>query len=434
MKRLSMGEMKAFQEDQITFIQQEVKEQGGIAALKIMWIEFIILTDPNIIREFLVRHANQVHRDPFVSPIFRRIFGNGLFVAEGKEWKRKRKLVQPAFHAMRVREYADTMASYSKEMVDSWSTDDVYAMDDQLTQLTLRIIAKTMYGVDIDVQTETIGRVMKELLGIVELQLRRSFNLPPWLPTPSNLKQKRLYKEISALLLSIIRERRAEGVDKGDLLSMLLQSKDESGQGMDDQELLDECMTLFVAGHETTAAALTWTWYVLGRNPEIASRLYDEVDTVLGKETVSFEKLKEMPYLDAVIKETMRMYPPAYGFARTVLEPFELGGHTFNKKAVVMVSTYATHHRPDLYPEPDEFRPERFLDEEPDRYAYLPFGAGPRICLGNMFAMLEAAIILVTMIQNVTLEPLSDAPATLETLVTLRPRDPVEMKVSKRPE
>jgi len=160
--------------------------------------------------------------------------------------------------------------------------------------------------------------------------------------------------------------------------------------------------------------------------------LYEEVDRVLGQERVTFEKLKEMPYLDAFIKETMRMYPPAYGFARTVLEPFELAGHEFKEKEIVIISTYATHHRADLYPEPEVFRPERFLGGEPDRYAYLPFGAGPRICLGNMFAMMEAAIILSTMIQNVKLQAMSDAEAELETVVTLRPKQKIEMKVRKR--
>jgi cytochrome P450 len=433
MRRLSMREMNAFQADQTGFIQKMIAEQGNVVVLKMMWMRFIILAEPDVVGEFLIKHADQVERDPFVSPIFKRIFGEGVFVAEGARWKRKRKLVSPAFRVKRVRDYAGTMAAYTRDMLDGWSGGDVVAIDAQLTQLTLRIIAKTMYDVDLEGEVETIGRTMKSLLSIVEAQLRSPMSAPAWVPTPTNLRQRRLYGELRELLLGIIARRRASGEDAGDLLSMLLQVEDEDGAPMGDDELLDECMTLFVAGHETTAAALTWTWYLLGRHAEARERVYEEVDRVLGGEPVTAQDVEQMPYLEAVIKESMRLYPPAYGFARTVTEPFELAGYAFEEKTIVMVSTYAMHRRADLYPEPEAFRPERFLEgEPPGRHAYLPFGAGRRICLGSAFAMLEAAVILATMIQRVRLEPVDEAPAVEDTLVTLRPRDPVRMTVTTR--
>jgi cytochrome P450 len=217
---------------------------------------------------------------------------------------------------------------------------------------------------------------------------------------------------------------------------MLLSVRDEEGNPMPEQQVLDECLTLFVAGHETTAAALTWAWYLLAQHPDVAQQLCDQIDEVLGDEPLTFEKLSSLPLLEAVIKETLRLYPPAFGFGRQVQEPFTAVGYDFPKNAVILFNSYVTHRRADLYEEPDAFRPERFLDKatEPDRYAYFPFGAGPRICLGNMFAMLEAQVILATMMQQVQLQLAVTKPVELDTLVTLRPKEALLMQVAeKRP-
>jgi cytochrome P450 len=258
----------------------------------------------------------------------------------------------------------------------------------------LRIIAKTMYGVDLADQTAAIGHHMQTLLSIAEAQLGQFVVAPSWLPTRQNRRQKEALAAVRALLRDIIRQRQAEGVDKGDLLSMLLQARDEDGRPMPEEQLLDECMTLFVAGHETTAAALTWCFALLTDHPAVAERLTAEVDEVLQGQPIQFEQIAALPYLDGVLKETLRLYPPAFGFGRAVQEPFSVAGTAFPQKAILRFSVYATHHSPLYYDEPEAFRPERFLDEatKPDRYTYLPFGAGSRICVGNMFAMMEAAV------------------------------------------
>lgn len=432
MRRLTFAEMQAFQRDQLAFVQGLTAELGGIAHVKMLWLEMFFVTEPAIIRELLIHHGHQMHRDPFVSRVFKRFMGNGVFVAEGQAWQRQRKLVQPAFHAMRIRDYTDTMAAYTRDMVAGWQAGQVVAIDQALTWLTLRIIAKTMYDVDIAEQTAAIGQYMREILTVGEAQLKMSVLPPKWLPTPGNRRQQRALKQIKELLRDIIRQRRAEGIDRGDLLSMLLAARDADDQPMSDEQLLDECVTLFVAGHETTAAALTWAWYLLAQHPEILARLQAEVWGVLGNKPITFDRLADMPLLEAVVKETLRLYPPAFGFGRTVMEPFSAGGHDFAKKAVILFSIYATHRRPDLWPVPQEFRPERFLDREnvPDRYAYLPFGAGSRICLGNMFAMLEAQVILATMVQQAALALAKSKPVEMDTLITLRPRDPLQMQVT----
>lgn len=435
MKKLSFSDMRRFREDQPAFMLAAAQEMGGVAHVKMLWIEMFLVSEPAMIRELLIHHSHQLHRDPFVSRVFKRFMGNGVFVAEGETWRRQRKLMQPAFHATRIRDYTDTMAAYARAMVANWRPGQEVVIDQALTQLTLRIIAKTMYGVDLERETAAIGRLMQEILTVAEAQLGMAVLPPPWLPTPANLRQQRALREVKALLRAIIQRRQGEGVDHGDLLSMLLAVRDEEGRPMSEEQLLDECVTLFVAGHETTAAALTWAWYLLAQHPDVLARLQAEVDAALGGAPVTFESLAQMPLLEAVVKETLRLYPPAFGFGRTVMEPFTANGVHFHEGAVILFSTYATHRRPDLWDAPDAFRPARFLDEAnaPDRYTYLPFGAGSRICLGNMFAMLEAQVILATMVQQVDLALAGDEAVEMDTVVTLRPRDPLRMRVQPVP-
>lgn len=435
MKRLTRAELKRFQTDQLNYMQELTDELGSVATFKILWMTFCVVTEPSVIRELLIKHGDKLTRDPFVSDMFGRVMGNGVFVAEGELWKKQRKLMQPAFHAMRIQNYTDVMADYTREMVMGWEEGEELAIDEALTEVTLRIIAKTMYGVDLASKVTVIGERMKELLTIVEQQLHTSFVAPAWLPTPLNRRHGRALEAIKGVLREVVAERRAEGEDSGDLLSMLLQVRDETGEGMSEQQILDECITLFVAGHETTAATLTWTWHILTQNREIYARVREEVDTVLGKRPIAYTDIPQMPYLEAVIKETLRMYTPAPSFGRQVQEPFVIGEHSFTKGMNVFVSIHGLHHRADLYPEPEQFRPERFLDEEkmPDRYTYMPFGAGARICLGNMFAMLEAAVLLATMVQHIELDRVTTAPVELDTRVTVRPSEALLMRVRRRP-
>jgi cytochrome P450 len=434
MKKMTFAEMKEMQNDLLGFAQKTAVAQGGVAHLKMLWMQLFLVNEPAVIREILVHHSHQMHRDPFVSRVFKRFMGNGVFMAEGEFWKKQRKLMQPAFHATRVREYTHVMADYTRDMVSHWRASEVLAVDQALTQLTLRIIAKTMYDVDIAEETAVIGHNVKEILSVMEAQLKMNFIPPKWLPTRLNRRFNRAYQKITELLRRIIRERQAEGRDHGDLLSMLLSVRDEDDEAMPEQQLLDECLTLFVAGHETTAAALTWSWYLLAQHPDVAAQLYGEIEEVLGGEPITFAKLPSLPLLEAVVKETMRLYPPAFGFGRAVQEAFAVGDYNFPKGAIILFNSFVTHRRPDLYEEPEAFRPERFMDKatEPDRYTYYPFGAGPRICLGNMFAMLEAQVILATMMQQVQLELAVTRPVELDTLVTLRPKEPLLMRVGEQ--
>ncbi len=432
-KRISFSEMQAFNTDQLGFMARMADELGHVAHIKTVGIEMFFISEPSMIRELLVKQHDKLQRDPFTSTTFKRFMGESVFIAEGQQWRKQRKLVQPAFHAMRIRAYADTMSRYTLDMVEQWQDGDVLAIGRELTQLTLRIIAKTMYDVDLVEQVAEIGRLMQSLSQAVETQLKTvgSTFIPTWVPTASNRQLQRALDGIQAILAEIIAKRKADGRDHGDLLSMLLAVRDENGAPMSDQQILDECVTLFFAGHETTTAALVWAIKLLMEHPAVVAELRDEIAACVGNRPIQFEPLAQMPLLEAVVKETMRLYPPAFGFGRRVVEPFTVADTHFPKRAVLMFNTFALHRRADLFPDPLSFKPERFLEPaaQPDRYAYMPFGAGSRICLGNMFAMMEAQLILGTLVQHVTFNRIDASPVELDTVVTLRPKHPLMVQL-----
>ncbi len=435
MIHFSFSDIRKMQQNQLEVTSKLVATHGPVVHAKIMRIaDFFIISEPSLVREILVKHADDLERDPNTKGVFQRIMGKGVLVAEGDAWRQQRKLMQPAFHMSRIQTYADVMAQYTHDVVESWHTGQVIDVAEMLTALTLRIIARTMYGVDLEEQTQRIGFLMGELSRLGEEELRMSAVPPAWIPTKHNRYQKQVRAELETMLSKIIAERRADPTAYDDLLAMLLQATDEDGNGLSDELLLDECFTLFFAGHETTAAALTWAMHALNQYPEKLALARQEVDDVLQGKPMTFEDLRRLPYLEAVIKETLRLYPPAPGFARAVQTPFSAGDYDFPKRAIIFFNSFETHRREDLFVDAKRFIPERFLDEAttPDRYAYFPFGAGSRICIGNMFAMMEATILLATLLQNADFARVDDAPVVMDPRITLRVRDPLKMQVSLR--
>ncbi len=444
--KVSWRESQALSVDRIGWMIRSAAQQG-VSHYKVLWFDIFFIAEPNVIRELIVKRPHLLHRDPFTTNVLRRIMGNGVFIAEDEAWQRQRKLVAPAFHAMRIRAYAATMADYTREMVGRWQDGQTVALDRELTQLTLRIIAKTMFNVDLLPEAERIGRLMQDLLETGEKQLDAAYPLPNWVPTPTNRRQNAALRELHELIRGIIRERQASGGDAGDLLSMLLLARDDEGRPMSEGQIIDECVTLLAAGHETTAVALMWAWLLLGQHPDVARQLEEEVERVLAGQPVTFERLAELSTTEAIVKETLRLYPPAFSFGRTPQEDiaFEVepersrvssakpgfARYSFRKGASLIISTIAMHRLPEYYPEPEAFRPQRWAAgaPQPPMYAYLPFGGGPRVCLGNLFAMMEAQVILATMAQHVRLSPMAAGLPGWEPLISLRPKAPVEMQV-----
>lgn len=431
---LSWQEFQAFRRNQLDTIVRLTQQLGRVAHVKIFGANVHLISEPDVIRELLVKHAHQLHRDPITSQIFGRMIGQGVFIAEDGAWQRQRKLIQPVFHAAHIHDFAATFATYAQEMCAGWAVGTTQQLDQEMMALALRIICKTMFGIDIADQTARIGELMQIVMSEAEAQLRFGLPLPDWLPTPGLRRQKRAVAALKAILREIVRDHQrqlAEGKEPADLLSMLLTARDEAGQPLSEEQILDECLTIFVAGHETTAVALTWAWVLLLQHPAVLATLTAEVDAAIGNTPATYDALSRMPYLSQVVKEVLRCYPPAPGFGRTPLEPFTINGHTFKPGDTLIVSIYTVHHQAAFYPNPESFRPERFAAdaEQPPRYAYIPFGAGPRTCIGNAFATLEMQVVLATMVQSLRLSLAADQEIVPETLVTLRPKGGVRVRV-----
>jgi len=313
-----------------------------------------------------------------------------------------------------------------------------------MMSLTMFVVAKTLFNADMDEmagQAKTIGHAIEELQAISNSEYKAIFNWPEWIPTPKNRRRKKSRNVIYSTIDNLIAERRATAVngrvaDTGDLLSMLLLAQDEDGRTMNDNQVRDELVTLFAAGHETTSNALAWTWYLLSQHPDVEAKLHREVDTVLDGRLPTLQDLPNLPYTEMVLKESMRLYPPAWTLsARQAVEDTTVGDYLIPKDRLIFVAPYAVHRRPQFFPEPERFDPERFTPENEKklpRYAYVPFGAGPRVCIGNSFAMMEAHLILVTIAQRFRLELDPDQEIELNPLITLSPKYGLKMRVIKR--
>lgn len=424
---LSQQDLKAFNESSPQAAYNIIAALGWPEAvtLSIMnMIKITYFTTPAAHRDILVNQPDAFHRDPRSGRLFRFLMGESVFTAEGDAWKRRRRLVQPAFHATRVNAYAETMAQYAAEMVDSWRDGTSIDLERAMTDVTMRIIAGTMFGVDLKSTVDEIGQLMQTILRVSEQRLNELIPRPDWWPSAEYRRQREALHDLQRILADIIARRRAANEDRGDLLSMLLLSRDEDGDLLSDEEALAESITLFVAGHETTAVTLMWAFKLLSEHPHVAAQLHDELDRVLAGRTPTLADLPNLPMTELVMKETLRLYPAAYSFGRSSVRPVTVEGYSLPAKRMVMLSPYILQRNPALFDAPDAFRPERFAEDaaqEIGRYAFLPFGAGPRVCLGNSFAMLEIRLLLATIAGRVALALPPGAQVDMAPQVTLHP-------------
>jgi cytochrome P450 len=326
------------------------------------------------------------------------------------------------------------MVQYTQRMLEGWRGGEQRDVHQEMTRLTLEIVVKTLFDADVTRDAQDVGKSL-ELLLELGANFRRTLFVPHWMPTPTNLRIKREIAFIESILYRIIGERRASGRETGDLLSMLLHVQDEDGSRMTDKQLRDETITLFLAGHETTASSLSWTWWLLARNPAVEAKLHAELDEVLGGRAPSLEDLPRLPYTGNVITESMRLYPPAWGLARVAVENHELAGYPVKKGMGVAMAQWVVHRDIRWFDAPEEFRPERwegdFIKRIP-RFAYFPFGGGPRQCIGNSFALMETTLILATVAQKYRLRLVPDHPVVPLASITLRPRYGVRVMLELR--
>jgi cytochrome P450 len=418
----------------LPFLVRNMQQFGAISHFRLFKYHFFQVNDPELVGQVLVKQASKFHKSVIYKKVLSEYLGNGLLISDGDFWKRQRKLAQPAFHTQRIQAYADIMVDNTLALRNQWQAGQVVDVAHDMMQLTLFIVAKTLFDTDVHQEVDRVGDAMNVMLHSVIDKTRRIIRLPEWIPTPQRFRKQQSIDTLHTIIMDIINQRRQSGEDRGDLLSMFLMAEDEDGNQMTDAQVKDEALTMFLAGHETTANALAWTFYLLSQHPKIDTRVYQEIRDVLGDRAPTLADLKDLPYTLMVLKEAMRLYPPAWGMGRAAIEDVQIGGYTLPEKWGVMVIPYAIHRNPAIWENPEDFNPERFSSENEKhipKHAYLPFGGGPRICIGNSFAMMEAHLVLATLLQRYQLE-LVQAHVEPEPLVTLRPKGGLKMRVITR--
>lgn len=433
---LLMGNMREFNRDTLGFIERCAREFGDVVLTRFLYVPALFLFNPEHIEYVLASGSkNFIKAESLRSPFFLRLVGNGLVTSEGDFWRRQRRLAQPAFHRDRVNAYGETMVAFTERMLEGWQDGQTLDAHEEMMRLTQGIVVKTLFSADVSGEADRVGEALRVIVQPFTSQATLKWILDNRLPTPGHMRFNRAVKEIDNVVYRFIAERRASGEDTGDLLSMLLRAQDEDGTQMTDKQLRDEVMTLFLAGHETTALVLTWAWHLLALNPGAEEKLAAELKEVLDGSAPSVEDLSRLRYCEWVVKESMRLYPPAYAVGREAVRDCEVGGYRIPAGMQIFAFQWVVQRDARWYDEPEAFRPERWGEDAASRlpkYAYFPFGGGPRQCIGNAFAMMETVLVLATIAQRFRLRHAPGHTVELLPAMSLRPKDGVLVKLESR--
>ncbi len=429
-----VGSLPEIQRDELDFLMRLIHEYGDVVHLRVVNHPVYLLSHPRDIETVLVTNSNN-----FIKSVFLReskaLFGDGLLTSESTLWQRQRRALQPAFHRDHVLAYTRTMAESTARMLATWQDGEERDVHQDMTRLTMDIVAKVLFGEEISSDAEQACQAF----GLFFKQYDERFGLyliPEWVPTPENIRYRRAIKRLDEIVLKIIRRKHANNDGPSpDVLSILLRARDGNGAGMEERQLRDEMMTLLFTGHETTALALAWTFYLLGRNPDAEHKLQTEIDAVLEGRTPTFQDLARLPYLEMVFKESLRLYPPAYGVVREALNDCEIGGYPIPKGATLAMFQWSVHRDPRFFDRPEEFLPGRWENDYAKslpRCAYFPFGAGPRLCIGNTFAQAEVPLLLAAIVQKFQLKLVAGHRVATAPSLTLRPLKGIRVTLKKR--
>lgn len=433
----ALGHFRRVRRDSPAYFGWLAATYGDVAMSRVGPRRICVVNDPDLVREVLVAQQHRVTK----TRVLRRaslLLGDGLLTSEGEHWRRERRLIQPAFHRDRIAGYADTMAAYAMRAAAAWQDGARVDVHREMMQLTLAIAGMTLFGARVEDEAAEIGAALDIAMAMFQRLTLPFSELLDRLPLPANRRFAAARARLDATVYRMIQERRAAGGDTGDVISMLLLAQDESGDGtgMTDTQVRDEVLTLFLAGHETTANALAWTWYLLARHPDVESALHAEVDRVLGDRQPTADDLARLSYTRAVIAESMRLYPPAWVLGREAREPFELAGYTIPVGTMVFMSQWLIQRDARWFPDPLAFRPERWTPEMEralPRFAYFPFGAGPRKCIGESFAWMEAVLVLAVLARRWRVRLAHpEREITPRALITLRPSGGVPAIIEAR--
>jgi cytochrome P450 len=438
-----LGNLLAFGKDPLGFLTQVTREYGcGVKIRLEAERDTYVVTHPDHI-EYVLTHTGKAFSKGYQrDPIMRLVLGNGLVTSEGDFWLRQRRLSQPAFHRQRIAGYGEVMVDYAKRMLSTWQAGQALDLHEAMMRLTLEIISKSIFDVDLhdDKRSRGVGEAIEVVLTEYSAQLTSAVRiildrLPFQVPKPGEFKLQKAVEALDRLIHAIVAERRNEATDRGDLLSTLLAAQDEDGSHMNDEQLRDELVTLFLAGHETTANTLSWAFYLLAQHPNVEQKLLEEYESVTEGESPTVDMYPKLTYTQQVIKEAMRLYPPVWWVSREALQDWQCDDVLIPKGSEVGMSQWVMHRDPTFYEDPDAFRPERWTAEFErllPRYAYFPFGGGPRLCIGNSFALLEVALILAAILPAYRLHLIRGQKVGPLPSITLRPKHGLRVNLERR--
>jgi cytochrome P450 len=421
------------QQNPLDYFTAMAQEYGDVSGMRIGKFRSLFINHPDLIEDVLVNNSRKYHKGRILQAN-KYLFGEGLLTSEGDFWLRQRRLTQPAFHRARVSAYAATMAEYTEQLIATWRNGQERDIHEEMMQLALRIVGKTLFDADVTRDAKEVGETLDILLHIAA-NFGRTILVPLWVPTPRNIRAKLGIKRLEKVIYRIIADRRASGRDTGDLLSILLQAQDEDGAHMNDRQLRDETITLFLAGHETTANTLSWTWWLLAQNSAVEKKFHEELDGVLGGRAPTVDDLPKLTYLSNMLTESLRLYPTAWGMARLAAEEHEIAGYPVRPGYGVAFAQWVIHRDVRWFDAPLEFRPERWengLAKQLPRFAYFPFGGGPRQCIGNTFALMEASVVLATIGQRFRFGLTAGHKVTPLASITLRPKNGIQVRLEAR--
>ena len=438
-----IGCLHKMAKDPLGYFRSLAEQHQDIVEFKLPFDSAALVVSPDLCHQILSKQNAHFRKSDRDMQIMGSLLGNGLVtVNKHSTHKTQRKLVQPGFHFRRIEGYAQTMIDYSRTYLESWPKSGVRDISDDMFRLTMYIVSKTLFDIDMynmAGEADEVGQAMHSFQDISDKRFKQAFQAPEWLPTKANREIRRIRSTLETTVEGMINKRRdQQGAieDKGDLLSMLLNARYEDGSEISREQLMDELITLFAAGHETTSNAMTWAFYLIAKHPEVQARLQKELDLVISGQEPCFEDLEALTYTEMVVKEAMRLYPPAWTLnCRQANEDVTIGDYLVPKDKVIFIAPFANHHNPRYFPNPDHFDPERFSEENEKRlprYAYMPFGGGPRVCIGNSFAMMEAKLILASFAKKFRFELSEGLEIAPQPQVTLSNKGGMPLKVTAR--
>lgn len=430
-----VGNLAQLGQDPLGFLTECASKYGDIIPLRLGLTPACLITNPDYIEQVL-KDRNSFIKGKGLRAL-RSLLGEGLLTSEGESWFRQRRLAQPVFQQKRIAGYGKAMVEYAEAMVNSWQDGQTRDIHEDMMRLTLNIVMKTIFNQEVNEgEAQNISHAVDVAMDWFESKRKQGFLILEWFPRPENIRYKNAIQQLDKSVYSIINQRRSSGENPGDLLSMLMEARDEDDQSqMNDKQLRDELITLIIAGHETTSNTLSWTWMLLAQYPEVRAKLLEEIDTVLEGRTPTVADLPRLRYADLVIKESLRLYPAVPTFGREAVKDCEIGGYTIPTGCAIIISQWVMHRSPKYFDNPEVFQPERWendLEKRLTKGVYIPFGDGPRICIGKGFALMEAVLLLVTIAQKYQVSIVPDFPIVPQPSITLRPEHGLKMVLHKR--